>query len=819
MFGNDSTTPSLNTMDRAIRSTLKNGSPVPVETYTEYIGDTRTGTGYEEEFVALLKRKYEEKKFDLIFATTQSPLRILLKNRGELFSGTPIVFLTHDQRTVANLYPAPGVTGVWGEINFRPNLELALALHPGTRRVVVIGGASDFDKAWTARAQEDFRAFESSIEFTYLTGLSVPEMQKALAGLPPLTIVFFVTTVRDNAGNVYDSPDYVNQVSPVSTAPIYGTTDAQLGQGIVGGRLLSFEALGTEGAQVGLRLLAGEKPEAIAPHGTGSVHMFDQRQLRRWNISESNLPEGSVVQFNEPTVWEEYKWYILGLAFLLVAESLLIGLLIYLRFRGRQAMAENVRLSGQMAEIVSNVPGVVWESRTDPAINGRRTTFISDYVKTMLGYSPEEWLQEPPGFGLEIIPEEERERVLQEMDQVVETGKEAVSEFRWFTKEGRIRWVENYIAPIVDNGNGIVGLRGVALDVTDRKVAEKKARDAEEKDRAILAAIPDLMFIQTADGIYLDYHAKHPSELLVSPESFLGKNMSEVLPADLAGKLSECFARARENAEPEILEYSLDTEKGVKWFEARMVRSGDKILSVIRDITDRVNALDELVRSEERFGKAFRANPQPMSITTVADGRFIDVNDAFLSVSGYTREDVIGRTAAEVELWRSPDDREKFVAAIQTNGSVVNLETEFRAKNGEFRQLLMSAERVQLGGEDCFLIASTDITERHAAQQALQESEARLLLAHQAGRMGTFEWNIQANTNIWSPELEECTAWLPALSRAPKSHGRTSYIRTTAEGAVDRANGFRNRRTGRSRVARYMAGWQYSLDPRSLSGI
>ena len=167
-------------------------------------------------------------------------------------------------------------------------------------------------------------------------------MQKALAGLPPLTIVFFVTSVRDNAGNVYDSPDYLNQVSTVSTAPIYGTTDAQLGQGILGGRLLSFEALGTEGAQVGLRLLAGEKPEAIPPHGTRSVHMFDPRQLRRWNISESNLPEGSVVQFKEPTVWEEYRWYIVGLALLLAAESFLIGLLIYLRFRGRQAMAENV---------------------------------------------------------------------------------------------------------------------------------------------------------------------------------------------------------------------------------------------------------------------------------------------------------------------------------------------------------------------------------------------------------------------------------------------------------------------------------------------
>ena len=251
-----------------------------------------------------------------------------------------------------------------------------------------------------------------------------------------------------------------------------------------------------------------------------------------------------------------------------------------------------------------------------------------------------------------------------------------------------------------------------------------------------------------------------------------------------------------------------------------MVRSGDKILSVIRDITDRVNALDELVRSEERFGKAFRANPQPMSITTVADGRFIDVNDAFLSVSGYTREDVIGRTAAEVELWRSPDDREKFVAAIQTNGSVVNLETEFRAKNGEFRQLLMSAERVQLGGEDCFLIASTDITERHAAQQALQESEARLLLAHQAGRMGTFEWNIPSNTNIWSPELEAMYGLAPGSFPGTQiAWEDLVHPDDRGKAAVDRANGFRNRRTGRSRVARYMAGWQYSLDPRSLSGI
>ena len=94
------------------------------------------------------------------------------------------------------------MTGVWGAINFKPNLELALALHPGTSRVVVIGGVADIDKYWTALVREDFRAYESSLEFTYLTGLTVPEMRKALAGLPSGTIVFFVSSMRDNAGNI-----------------------------------------------------------------------------------------------------------------------------------------------------------------------------------------------------------------------------------------------------------------------------------------------------------------------------------------------------------------------------------------------------------------------------------------------------------------------------------------------------------------------------------------------------------------------------------------------------------------------------------------
>ena len=353
LFSNDSYTATQVTIDRALRSTLKNGSAVPVETYSEYVGNTRAGTGYEQEFVALLRRKYEGKKFDVIFGIGQFPISVLMRNRGDLFPGTPIVSLTIDQRLAAGIYPAPGLTGIWGEINFKPNLDLALELHPGTRRVVVVQGVSETDKDWATRAQEDFREYESRLEFSYLTGLTIPEMRNALASLPPHTIVFFISSIRDKAGNIYESPDYLRQVAQASAGPIYGTTDAQLGNGIVGGSLLSFEALGTEGGQVGLRVLAGEKPEAIAPHGVPSVPIFDWRELKRWKISESRLPAGSVVNFKEFTFWERYKWRIIGAFTLIVLQAALIAVLLVERRRRQRARKALQQLNAELEERIA----------------------------------------------------------------------------------------------------------------------------------------------------------------------------------------------------------------------------------------------------------------------------------------------------------------------------------------------------------------------------------------------------------------------------------------------------------------------------------
>ena len=142
----------------------------------------------------------------------------------------------------------------------------------------------------------------------------------------------------------------------------------------------------------------------------------------------------------------------------------------------------------------------------------------------------------------------------------------------------------------------------------------------------------------------------------------------------------------------------------------------------------KLRAAHKLARSEDRFAKAFKSNPQPMSITTLADGRYIDVNDSFLNASGYTRAEVIGHTSIDLQIFQSQEHRiAALLTPLRETGSARNLEMPFRNKDGSFRTFLSSAELVEIGGERCILLASSDITARKEAEERLAELTGRLL--------------------------------------------------------------------------------------------
>ncbi len=481
----DSYGPAIMLLNQSIRSTLKNGLPDGVQFFYEAQDNFRiSNEKYEEELVRLLERKYDGEHIDLIYVLGLPSLKFLLKHKDTLFSDTPVIFIVTDLRQVADLNLGSNVTGVGGKVELRPTLEIALALQPQTQRVVVVAGNASLDTALVEQAREEFRAYESRVEFTYLTALPIEELRNKLAVLQDKSIVFYLSVNSGSAPRIYTSPEVLALVARSSSAPIYGASQTYMGNGMIGGRLISYEAMGARASEMGLRVLAGESPQNIPLQTVPSVAMFDWRELRRWGISEQQLPPGSIVQFKKLSLWDQYKWHIFGVISLCILEALLILWLLVSLARRRTAEKESERFA-QLAkaehrhldEVVSNTPGVVWESRLASDTGTRKIEFVNDYVEQMLGYSVAECLARPD-FWHSVILKEDREEAASIVAAILAGSHEGIQQFRCATKDGRVLWVETHLLAIHDETGEAVGLRGVAMDITDRKAAEEALQKA-----------------------------------------------------------------------------------------------------------------------------------------------------------------------------------------------------------------------------------------------------------------------------------------------------------------------------------------------------
>ena len=132
--------------------------------------------------------------------------------------------------------------------------------------------------------------------------------------------------------------------------------------------------------------------------------------------------------------------------------------------------------------------------------------------------------------------------------------------------------------------------------------------------------------------------------------------------------------------------------------------------------------------SEEKFASAFRSAPHPISISTLRDGCYIEVNDSFLYLCGYELSEVIGYTAFERRIWVNPEERTRIIQLLTASKVVRDREVDFRTKSGDMRTVLLSAERIDIAGEMCLLCISNDITERKRIEKALREQKEYLRL-------------------------------------------------------------------------------------------
>ncbi len=150
------------------------------------------------------------------------------------------------------------------------------------------------------------------------------------------------------------------------------------------------------------------------------------------------------------------------------------------------------------------------------------------------------------------------------------------------------------------------------------------------------------------------------------------------------------------------------------------------------------NLNEALVASEDKFSRAFHLSPDSINLNRLADGVYIEINDGFTKILGYTPEDVIGHSSlpGDLGIWVHKDDRERLVKGLREKGEVVNLEAEFRRKDGSITVGMMSARVLEISGEKCILSITREITDRKKIELALQESERKFRTAFENAPIG-----------------------------------------------------------------------------------
>jgi len=269
-------------------------------------------------------------------------------------------------------------------------------------------------------------------------------------------------------------------------------------------------------------------------------------------------------------------------------------------------------------------------------------------------------------------------------------------------------------------------------EIARQRATEVALKEGEKKCRILIDSLPNVIFKGYEDWSADFFDDKIEQITGYKKEEFNSKRIrwtDLVVEEDLPG-MAESFFRARYGNKSYTREYRIRTRTGdILWIQegSRIVCDDDGRIKFVSgaflNVTERKRAEEALQESQEKFSKAFCASPDGITIATLAEGRFIDANEAFLNTTGYKREDVIGRTSQELAIWENPRDRILLIGMLEQNGNVRNLELKFCIKSGEVRTMLCSADVIELGGQECLLMISRDISERKRLEEQLRQGQ------------------------------------------------------------------------------------------------
>lgn len=329
-----------------IRNVVKEGYPSPLNWYAEYMDTARFSDFQEEKAVIdFYSQKYKSLTIDLLIVVGPSLTPIFRRFGDRLFRGAPTLILDFLPTgvEVPRIFRKPFMTGVFPTADPQGSIEAALTLHPRTKHLVIISGASEMDRLLGKMALTASRRYGQRIDVQHFSGMPLSDILVAVEALPDHSVILLTAYHMSALGTAYYTREVTRQVAAHANAPVYVLFDSNVDAGGVGGHVISFQQVGLEAGWIALRILRGEDPGSIPPvlHGFHQ-YQFDWRQLGRWGIPEGRLPAGSIVLNRQITFLEQYFRGILGVLVFVALQSALIAYLVILN-RRQKALSLQVR--------------------------------------------------------------------------------------------------------------------------------------------------------------------------------------------------------------------------------------------------------------------------------------------------------------------------------------------------------------------------------------------------------------------------------------------------------------------------------------------
>ena len=308
----------------------------------------------------------------------------------------------------------------------------------------------------------------------------------------------------------------------------------------------------------------------------------------------------------------------------------------------KQAEQKLIASENRYKAVVEDQTEMICRFRADGVL-----TFVNQAYCRYFNKEPEELLGRP---FTSLIPPEDQVIVNKHHAMISPDNPVVEYEHRVMLPDETIRWQHWVDRAFYDQQGNIKEFQAVGRDITEFKQTERQLRESEERNRAVLSAFPDIMFIFDRQGIYLDYYTSDIDSLAAPPEQLMGKSIREVLPLEIAEQSLQCFERAVETGQPQQIEYTLEVLSGLKHFEARITPMGEyRLLAIVRDITDRKKAeetlreqqsLQELLMNLANYFINIPLENVDQAINEMLEdiGKFTKVDRAYITNHDYNRQ-------------------------------------------------------------------------------------------------------------------------------------------------------------------------------------